>query len=69
MLCCSHTSDNNVPALPVNSISSNAFSFKRLLSYQHWKQVLTDITPLGWFALSGWGVAIFLVGYIIGMKC
>lgn len=68
MLFCCHTSDNNVPTIPVNPISPNAFSIKRLLSYQTWKQVLTSITPLGWVATTGWLVAVFLLGWIVGAR-
>ncbi|GEM_PF-4961113 len=40
----------------------------RLLSYQHWKEVLMQITPMGWVATAGWGVAIFLLGWIYGAR-
>jgi len=40
----------------------------RLLSYHHWKQVLMRITPMGWVATAGWGVAIFLLGWIVGAR-
>ncbi len=69
MLFCCHTRDNNVSTIPVNPTSPNTFRIQQLWSYQTWKQVLMFITPLGWIAITGWLVAVFLLGWIVGARC